>query len=168
MNIRKEIASDIDTIQKVNAEAFATETEADLVDALRDSGCPYLSLVAEVDNEVVGHILFTPVELSGNNNTLKIMGLAPMAVLSKHQNKGIGTGLVQAGLEQCRSLGYDAVVVLGHPAYYPRFGFEPSVKYGIKSEYDVPDDVFMILELSPGCLKNHKGVIKYHQAFDSI
>ena len=85
------------------------------------------------------------------------MGLAPMAVLSQHQNKGIGSELVKSGLESCRTLGYDAVVVLGHPHYYPRFGFEPSVKYGIKSEYDVPDDAFMILELIPGCLNNQIG-----------
>lgn len=168
MNIREEVASDIDKIWEVNSEAFDTEAEANLVNALRKSGCPYLSLVAETENEVVGHILFTPVELPGNENKLKIMGLAPMAVLSKYQNKGIGSKLVQAGLEHCQSLGYDAVVVLGHPNYYPRFGFSPSVKYGIKSEYEVPDEVFMVLELIPGSLKNHEGVIKYHGVFNSV
>ena len=91
-----------------------------------------------------------------------------MAVLSTYQNKGIGSKLVKAGLEQCRSQGYIAVVVLGHPNYYPKFGFVPSVKYGIKSEYEVPDEVFMILELIPGSLKNHEGVIKYHEAFNSV
>ena len=168
MNIREEVASDIDKIWKVNSEAFETEAEANLVNALRNSGCTYLSLVAETENKIVGHILFTPVELSGNDNNLKIMGLAPMAVLSKYQNKGIGSKLVQAGLERCRSLGYDAVVVLGHPNYYPKFGFVPSVKYGIKSEYEVPDEVFMILELIPGSLKNHGGIIKYHETFNSV
>ena len=168
MNIREEVASDIDKIWKVNSDAFETEAEANLVNALRNSGCPYLSLVAETENEVVGHILFTPVELSGNENKLKIMGLAPMAVLRKYQNKGIGSKLVQAGLEHCKLLGYDAVVVLGHPDYYPKFGFAPSVKYGIKSEYEVPDEAFMILELIPGCLKNHEGVVKYHEAFNSV
>lgn len=166
MNIREEVASDIEKIWKVNSDAFETNVEADLVNALRNSGCPYLSLVAETENEIVGHILFTPVELSGNK--LKIMGLAPMAVLSIYQNKGIGSELVQAGLEHCRSLGYDAVVVLGHPNYYPKFGFIPSVKFGIKSEYEVPDEAFMILELIPGSLKNHEGVIKYHEAFNSV
>lgn len=91
-----------------------------------------------------------------------------MAVLSQYRNKGIGSKLVIAGLERCRSLGYDAVVVLGHPDYYPTFGFEPSVRYGIKSEYDVPDDVFMIMELVPGSLKNHNGVIKYHEFFNCV
>ena len=168
MNIREEVPSDIEMIWEVNTEAFETEAEASLVNALRNSGYTYLSLVAETENKVVGHILFTPVELCGNDNKLKIMGLAPMAVLSKYQNKGIGSKLVQAGLERCRSLGYDAVVVLGHPDYYPKFGFAPSVKYGIKSEYEVPDEAFMILELIPGSLKNHEGVVKYHEAFNSV
>ena len=167
MNIREEVPSDIGKIWEVNSEAFETEAEANLVTALRNSGCTYLSLAAETENKVIGHILFTPVELSGNENKLKIMGLAPMAVLSQYQNKGIGSKLVQAGLERCQSLGYDAVVVLGHPNYYPKFDFVPSVKYGIKSEYDVPDEVFMILELTPLSLKGHKGIIKYHDAFKS-
>jgi putative acetyltransferase len=168
MEIREEQPSDIEKIWKVNSNAFETDAEANLVNALRSSGCTYISLVAEIENNIVGHILFTPVELIGNKNKLKIMGLAPMAVLSTNQNKGIGSKLVKAGLEQCRSHGYIAVVVLGHPNYYPKFGFVPSVKYGIKSEYEVPEEVFMILELIPGSLKNHEGVIKYHEAFNSV
>jgi len=166
--IREEIPTDIDKIWQINFDAFETDTEAKLVNELRSCGCPYLSLVAEKENELVGHILFTPVELSGTKNKLKIMGLAPMAVLRKFQNKGIGSKLVQAGLKYCKSRGYDAVVVLGHPNYYPKFGFVSSAKFGIKSEYDVPDDVFMILELMPGVLKNHQGVIKYQDVFNKI
>ena len=167
MNIREERPSDIDGIWQVNAEAFETRSEADLVNELRNSGCTYISLVAETDNEVVGHILFTAVELTGEENTVKILGLAPMAVLSDYQNKGIGSQLVKAGLDICRSLGYDAVVVLGHPDYYPKFGFKPSAGYGIKSEYDVADEVFMVLELFPGSLSGHKGIIRYHEAFNN-
>jgi len=167
MIIREEQPSDIEKIWEVNSEAFASEAEANLVNALRISGCTYVSLVAETENKIVGHILFTPVELSGNENKLKIMGLAPMAVLSQYQNKGIGSKLVKAGIKHCRSLDVDAVVVLGYPDYYPKFGFVPTVKYGIKSEYEVPDEVFMILELTPGSLNNHEGVIKYHEAFNS-
>ena len=168
MIIREEQPFDIEKISKVNEEAFETKAEAILVNSLRDSGCTFISLVAETETKVVGHILFTPVELSGNKNNLKIMGLAPMAVLSQYQNKGIGSKLVQTGLEHCKSLGYDAVVVLGHPNYYSKFGFVPSVRFGIKSEYDVPDEVFMILELTPGSLKHHEGVIKYHEAFNNV
>ena len=171
MNIRKEQLSDIEKIWQVNSEAFETDAEADLVNALRNSGCIFISLVAEIQNKIVGHILFTPVNLTddkNNKNKLKIMGLAPMAVLSQHQNKKIGSKLVKAGLEQCKSLNYDAVVVLGHTNYYPKFGFVPSVRFDIKSEYDVPDEVFMILELVPECLKNHAGVIKYHEVFNNL
>jgi len=168
MNIRKERSSDVEKIWKVNSEAFETEVEAKLVNSLRKSGCPCISLVAEIENSIVGHILFTPVELTGNKNKLKIMGLAPMAVLDQYQNKGIGSELVMAGLKCCQSLGCDAVVVLGYANYYSRFGFVPSVKYNIKSEYDVPDDVFMMLELVPGVLTNYKGVIKYHDAFNDV
>lgn len=142
MKIREEQPSDVEKIWEVNSDAFETDAEANLVNALRNSGCTYISLIAEIENNVVGHILFTQVELIGNANKLNIIWLAPMAVLTTYQNKGIGSKLVKAGLEQCRSQGYAAVVVLGHPNYYPKFGFVPSVKYGIKSEYAVPDEVF--------------------------
>ena len=168
MNIREERPSDIEKIWEVNTEAFETEAEANLVNALRNSGCNYISLVAEVKNEVVGHILFTPVELTENKNNLKIAGLAPMAVLSQLQNRGVGSKLVNAGLKICKSQGYDAVAVLGHPAYYPKFGFTPSVNFGIKSEYDVPADAFMVLELVPEALKDRKGIIKYHEEFNNV
>jgi putative acetyltransferase len=168
MIIREEKPYDIEPIWEVNTDAFETDAEARLVNALRVSDCKFISLVAETDNKVIGHILFTPVELKGSDNNLNLMGLGPMAVLSRHQNSGIGSQLVEAGLARCRSQGYDAVVVLGHPHYYPRFGFVPSVQYGIKSEYDVPDDVFMVLELAPGSLKNHRGIIKYHELFNSV
>lgn len=167
MIIREETTSDIENIWQLNSETFETDAEANLVNTLRNSGCHYLSLLAEVDNKVVGHILFTPVELSTSKD-INIMGLAPMAVLSQYQNMGIGSKLVLAGLEQCRLQGYDAVVVLGHPGYYPRFGFVPSVKYGIRSEYDVADEVFMLLELTPGCLTNHKGIIRFDKAFEDV
>jgi len=165
MIVRDELPSDIDKIWNVNSEAFETKDEAELINALRCSGCEFISLVAEIDNKVVGHILFTPVELSASKENIKISGLAPMAVLRQYQNKGIGSQLVKAGLDRCKALGYEAVVVLGHPDYYPKFGFESSVNFGIKSEYDVSDEVFMILELIPDALKNHKGVIKYNDVF---
>lgn len=168
MNIYEEKFADINAIWKINADAFETEAEANLVNALRDSGCTFISLVAETDNNIVGHLLFTPVELTGSKNKLKIMGLAPMAVLHQYQNKGIGSKLVNAGIKHCQSQGYDAVVVLGHPSYYPKFGFVPSVTYDIKSEYEVPDEAFMILELVPNSLKDYQGTIKYSELFNSV
>ena len=168
MVIREEKLIDTDSIWNINAKAFETDAEANLVNALRDSGCTFISLVAETDNKAVGHILFTPVKLTGIENKLKLIGLAPMAVIEQHQNKGIGSKLVKAGIEHCKSKGYDAIVVLGHPSYYPKFGFVPSITYGIKSEYEVPDEAFMVLELVPNSLKNYQGVIKYHDLFNSV
>jgi len=167
MNIRTEKPSDFDKIWSINAEAFETEDEANLVNALRDSGVSYISLVAEENDELVGHVLFTIVELTGDDAGLKLMGLAPMSVVPKQQNKGIGSLLVKAGIKQCVSKDFDAVVVRGHPEYYPKFGFVPSVKYAISSEYEVPDDTFMVLELKKDSLRGKQGVIKYHEAFGS-
>lgn len=168
MNIRNEQSHDITQIESLNTTVFETAAEAKLVNALRDSGCEYISLVAETNNKIIGHILFTPVELSNSENKVKIMGLAPMAVLNEYQNKGIGTQLIKAGLAQCKTLSYEAVVVLGYPAYYSKFGFESSTDFGIKSEYDVPAEAFMVLELKAGVLKDHKGIIKYHHAFSEL
>ena len=167
MSIRAEKEADVDAIWKINAEAFDTKEEADLVNALRDSGVSHISLVYEKNNELLGHILFTPVELIGDTSDLKLMGLAPMAVSPKLQNKGIGASLIKAGIQQCINEGYDAIIVLGHPDYYPKFGFVPSVKYGIKTEYDVPEDVFLVLEIKENSLNGKKGTIKYHEAFGS-
>ena len=122
-------------------------------------------LVAEEGDDIVGHILFSPVTLEDCDQSISIAGLAPMAVLPKHQRKGIGSRLVEEGIRRCEEAGYDAVVVLGHPEYYPRFGFSPSMNYGIRSEYDVPDEVFMVKELKEGVLADCKGTVKYHEVF---
>jgi putative acetyltransferase len=164
--IRDEEKKDWAAVHTVNASAFETPAEADLVDALREHAHPVVSLVAVEGGTVVGHIMFSPVSLSGHPG-LKIMGLAPMAVAPEHQRKGIGSALMRAGLERCKQLGFGAVVVLGHPGYYPRFGFSPSTRFGIKSEYEVPEEVFMIFELLPGYLRGASGTIKYHAAFQN-
>lgn len=148
-------------------EAFDTATEANLVNALRNTDIEIISLVAEVNGDIIGHILFSPVTLTKHIN-LKIAGLAPMAVLPAWQNKGIGTQLVNEGLKKCIDAGYEAVVVLGHPNYYPRFGFTPAVHFDIHTEYDVPTDVFMLLELKKGVLENISGTIKYHSIFNKM
>jgi putative acetyltransferase len=165
MNIRPEQPGDIDNIRIVNLEAFETEVEANLVDALRNADIELISLVAEENSEIVGHIMFSPVFLDGN---IRVMGLAPMAVLPGWQKKGIGTKLVYEGLKACEKAGYEAVVVLGHAEYYPRFGFVSSVNYGISCEYDVAPEVFMVKELQAGALEDIKGTVKYHQAFSEV
>lgn len=96
------------------------------------------------------------------------MGLAPMAVTPAHQNKGIGSALVRAGLERCKALGFGAIVVLGRSEYYPRFGFSPSTRFGIGCEYEAPEEAFMVVELQPGYLRGKSGTIKYHAAFKNV
>ena len=108
--------------------------------------------------------MFSPVTLASHPE-LEIMGLGPMAVFPQAQRQGLGTALVKAGLEKCRELGAGTVVVLGHPAYYPRFGFRPATRFDIACEYEVPPEAFMALELSPGYLDGAAGVIRYHRAF---
>ncbi len=148
----------------MNSAAFERRLEADLVDVLRRSAEPIVSLVAHREGQIVGHILFSPVTLSGQPEA-KIMGLAPMAVLPGEQRRGIGSALVREGLTRCSELGYGAVVVVGHRDYYPRFGFKAGAIFNLKSEYDVPDDVFMALELTPNYLQGKAGMIHYHSAF---
>lgn len=165
--IRAEEKNDVSGVHAVNTTAFETHSEADLVDALREQASPVVSLVADQDGVIVGHIMLSPVTLSGHPE-VKIMGLGPMAVVPEVQRRGIGSELVRAGLEQCRQLGFTAVVVLGHPDYYPRFGFSPASHFDIDSEYEVPDDVFLAMELQPGALNGVTGRVQYHAAFGNV
>jgi putative acetyltransferase len=165
MLVRSEEERDWAAVRAVNEAAFERAAEANLVEALRAQAQPVVSLVAEDRGAVVGNIMFSPVSLPDHAH-LKIMGLAPMAVEPEHQRKGIGSALVRDGLERCKKLGFGAVVVLGHPEYYPRFGFAPSVRYGLGCEYEAPEEAFMVLELEPGYLRGASGKIEYHTAFN--
>ena len=162
--IREERHSDVASIRAVNLAAFETTTEADLVNALRERATTLVSLVAEEDATIIGHILFSPVTLA-NEPGISLMGLAPMAVVPPRQRQGVGSRLVREGLERCRQLNAVAVVVLGHPDYYPRFGFSPASRLSLRSEYDVPEDVFMVCELRGGALAGRSGTIRYHPVF---
>jgi putative acetyltransferase len=167
MRIRLERPADVAAVRAINEAAFGAGQEANLVDALREREKAHLSLVAERNGSILGHILFSPVTLLGHAD-VKIMGLAPMAVSPTEQRQGIGSALVSGGLDRCKQRGVDAVVVLGHPTYYPRFGFTPASRFAIRSEYDVRDDVFMALELERGVLHGKSGVIRYHAAFADL
>lgn len=164
MRIRSEEPADAIAVRAVNEAAFDSGLEADIVEAIRNQKDASISLVADSSEGILGHILFSSISLSGHTE-LRVMGLGPMAVLPVYQRQGIGSALVREGLNRCREMGCDAVVVLGHSEYYPRFGFVPASRYGISCEYDVPDDVFMLIELRPGSLDGVACEAVYNTAF---
>jgi putative acetyltransferase len=166
--IRGERPEDIAEIHEVHELAFGRPAEGDLVDVLRAKRKATLSLVAVEDDRIVGHIFFSPVTIGAGDRELPAVGLAPMAVLPERQRQGIGAQLVKTGLLECRNAGYDCVVVLGHPTYYPRFGFVPASQYGLKSEYAVPDEAFMVLTWHEGVLKDRGGVVRYQPEFGGV
>ena len=168
LNIRHETQADYDAVRHINEAAFDTSAEAKLVDALRVSVESYISLVAERDGEVLGHILFTPVTVDSGDTQWSALGLAPMAVAPANQRQGIGSALVRAGLAECRRIDQPVVFVLGHPKYYPRFGFAPAPQLGLTCEYPVPDEVFMVAELEPGAINSRTGLVRYAPAFNDL
>jgi putative acetyltransferase len=167
MSIRLEEEIDWFAVHTLNTAAFDTPAEALLVDALRQETTPTVSLVAEEDGIIVGHIFFSPVTLLSRPD-LKLMGLAPMAVDKDYRRKGIGAALVRGGLEQCEAIGVAAVVVIGDPTYYVRFGFLPASKFGLRCEFEVPSDAFMALELERGAFDNASGIVRYHPSFSLL
>jgi len=168
MIVRPEKPEDIPAIRIVNERAFGRTAEADLVDALRRNGKAAISLVADDDGRVVGHIFFSAVTIQSRETELTGIGLAPLAVIPERQKQRIGSMLMGHGLRRCREEDHPFVVVLGHPNYYPRFGFVPASNFGIKSEYDVADEVFMVMELREGALTGCAGVAKYQPEFNEV
>lgn len=166
--IREERPEDIAGVRLVNELAFDRPGEADLVDALRAAGAVTLSMVAVSDAGVVGHILFSPVVVKSEARTWDAVGLGPMAVLPAWQRRGVGSQLVRAGLDGLRDRAHLAVIVLGHPDYYPRFGFRRASELGIRWEHDAPDEAFMVRELAPRALQGVQGVASYRPEFDAV
>ncbi|MEG4216227.1 N-acetyltransferase [Microcoleus sp. Pol14C6] len=165
MDIRTENPEDVEAVRNINIEAFGRENEANLVDRLRGIASTF-SFVAVQSDRVVGHMFFSPVVVEGKcSSNLSILGLAPVAVLPDYQRQGIGTLLIREGLKECGRSGFQAVVVLGHPDFYSRFGFIPASRKSLKCEYDVPDEAFMVLELESGALQDCSGTVKYRSEF---
>jgi putative acetyltransferase len=168
IEICAEQLEDKDAVHQVNVAAFGRENEATLVARLRGVASTFSWVAVDLDR-VVGHILFSPVAIEGEGECEGlILGLAPVAVLTEEQGKGTGSLLIQQGLVECARLGAKAIVVLGAPKYYRRFGFESAKNYGLRCEYDVPDEAFMVLELVQDALKNCVGMVKYRPEFSMV
>lgn len=167
LHIRDEVPADIDAVRAVETAAFGRPEEAQLVDLLRTNGAAVISLVAEWEGGIAGHILFSPVT-ADDAPEARLLGLAPVAVAPGQQRGGIGGALIRAGLARAESLGCDGVVLLGHPEYYPRFGFVPASRFGICCEYDCPDEAFMALPLREGGLAGVTGLVRYAPEFATV
>ncbi|MED4782702.1 N-acetyltransferase [Brevibacillus choshinensis] len=174
ITIRNERAEDYTTTDQVVKSAFADmefsdQKEHELVARIRkDSGAfiPELSLVAiHQEKEIVGHILLSKIKINQGNQSTESLALAPVSVLPEYQSKGIGRMLILEALQKAKELGYRSVVVLGHPDYYPKFGFQKASLWGIKAPFEVPDEVFMAIELREQALENVSGVVEYSRAF---
>lgn len=159
--IRDEGPHDADAVRRVNDEAFGQPDEGRLVDALRARGAISLSLVAVIDGTVVGHLLMSPATIAD----VRGAALGPMAVAPSHQRRGIGSQLVQTAVERLREGRCPFVVVLGHPGFYPRFGFTPARPAGVTCDWDVPDDVFMMAVLDPSIAGRLHGRAEYQPEF---
>jgi putative acetyltransferase len=167
ITVRSEQSADIEAICKINEAAFDQPVEAGLVDIIRRSCCDIVSLVAEAGSQVVGHILFSPVVIEHEGSEIIGMGLGPMAVLPERQRQGIGSQMVEAGLEILRKNACPFVIVLGHPEYYPRFGFVPASRHGLACQWEgVSDEVFMALVLDDEKMAGVEGVVRYRPEFD--
>jgi putative acetyltransferase len=167
--IREETTADIEGIRTLLTDAFGGSAEARLVDRLRASNRITLSLVAEEGGRVLGHVLFSPIGIdTGSGEEKSAIALAPLAVHPAFQRLGIGSALSSAGIARLRDAGHERVLVLGDPAYYPRFGFQPAARYEVRCPFPAPEEAFMALELQPGAFSNCAGMAVYGPEFDDL
>lgn len=170
--IRVESEKDYKKVEKIIEKAFeeaefSDKTEHILVKKLRNSEnfIKELSIVIEVEEEIIGYCLFTKGKIRNDNEEFKTLVLAPLAVLPEYQRRGIGSKLIDEGIKRAKKLGYESIVVLGHQEYYSRFGFEKSSDYGIKAPFEVPEEALMVLELKENSLNKVSGTIIYAREF---
>ena len=173
--IEQEQASEFESVEELIRQAFAGEelsdqTEHQLVKRLRNSKAYVreLSLTAKRSgDELLGHILLTKARIIDGENSCETLALAPVSVLPAHQGQGVGSALINASLGRAKQLGFSSVIVLGHPGYYPKFGFEPASRWNIQAPFEVPEEAFMARELLPGTLNGVSGVVRYADEFSS-
>jgi putative acetyltransferase len=168
LSIRPECDEDFVQIDDIERSAFGQPGEARLVRSLRANATPFLSLVASRGGELEGHVFLSPIEIETATLAPRCAGLAPLAVRSDMQGKGVGAALVRAALAECPRLGWKAVFLLGDPAYYARFGFELSAPRGLHYESEAYDSAFQVLEIEGGALEDCKGWVRFHPAFDEL
>jgi putative acetyltransferase len=170
VSVRPAREADLAHILEIHRAAFETPAEADLVETLITGGYDAVSLVAVTDAMVVGHVLLSPAEVVGDRDEpWPLLVLAPVAVLPSHQRRGIGSALVAAALETAHRAGARAVSVLGHPGYYPRFGFREALPLQVRAPFaDIPQEAWMIAELEPRALDGVSGVVRYAPPFDGL
>jgi len=190
--LRPEQPGDEGSIRQINESAFADRTEADRVQALRDAGAIRLSAVAilggrsvdggsvgtvgrtgmcsgeVIGGELVGHALFTPVTVTTDKGDIELLGMGPVAVLPAKQRQGIGTMMIAGCLEHLRSLHNRGVVFVGEPGFYRRFGFIQASRWGLRWEVEVPEENFLVLELTPGALAGVSGTVRYRPEFTQV
>jgi putative acetyltransferase len=161
IEIREEHPADTAAVREVNDRAFGQDLEGRIVDALRSNGAVVLSLVATLNDRVIGHILYSPVTIGDATGA----GLGPMAVLPEHQREGIGGRLIDEGRRRLEAQGCPFVIVVGHDTYYSRFGFVRASVHGITCEWDVPDDAFMVQVLDTSKMTGVVGMARYRHEF---
>lgn len=167
IKVRSETSTDITLIHKVEAAAFNSSIEPTLVDMLRERQHAVLSLVAEVDEKLVGHIIYSPVILTPVGASRRGLGLGPIAVHPDYQKQGIGSALIKQGNAILADIGYDFIVLLGSPRYYTRIGFRPGSEFNLDNEYGAGDE-FMAHELYPGALTGVHGLVQYVPEFKEV
>lgn len=171
MEIRTEEMKDHQAIYQLNVEAFGhREDEAQLVERIRASQgfIPELSIVAETDQQIVGHILLSKAMIMNAHKEHEVIVLAPIAVMPGFQKQGVGTHLIHEGIQRTKKLGYGSIFLIGHPSYYPKFGFVPANTYGFElKQFQVPNEVFMVNEIIEGHLLNWSGELRYPDSFFS-
>jgi putative acetyltransferase len=163
MEIRGRWPADDAAIRRLNDDAFGGNYESRLIEDLRAAGLDAIELVAVENDDLVGHILFSALATTVDRQPVPTLALAPMVVRPDRQRRGIGRALVRAGLDLARHRGWQAVLVLGHKAYYPRFGFSAALARPLRAPFS--GEAFMALELAPGALQGEQGRVTYPPAF---